>query len=680
MGTADTSITVAASDDLLRVTSLKSASGHDWLSGGPNSLPLIATAEVDGKSVPLTWKLKKASVSGDSPKRVEFIFVCDTPALELHSLWQAYPGPGPVEHFLSISNRSASTVLLPLQKSLALDLRSPGGHGLEHLWVEKGGQSPTQWGTHYSKVSPGYVASLVSRPYSRDNPNDPMPWTTLVDREGRQGVYLGIEFSGLVRIALQADEASRVKTVLGLGLDDSADAAFRTRLAPGAVFEAAPVLAGCYQGDEDDGSNRLRRWVESHLRPASPYANLPILVNNSWGSGMAVDEKLSRSMIDLSSDMGMEMFHIDAGWFKGVGNWHPDPNKFPASLGPVADYTHSKGLKFGLWIGWTQGGHMREGLGSDAVLGVFDDKMKSWFTRDYDPNWKTQDFVGADVCLGDDRAVEWCLKDLRRCVGEYKLDLLEHDQRMVVENCSRTDHRHTSSPIDVAAQAARGYYQVYDTLRRENPGLLFENCVNGGHMVDFGVLRRTHYTSITDAYDPLSNRRAFHDSVYFMPPSMCECYVENHPGETSGNFVFMLRSGMMGWCTIMLDMSQWTPEQRSLGRKQFELYKQKLRPLVNAANLYHISPRPDGENWDGVEYYNPATGQGVVYAFRGKKLDDSRHAFGLKGLNPKVRYALTYEDQSSKSMLLTGKELMETGLPVVLAEAESSELIWIERK
>ena len=28
------------------------------------------------------------------------------------------------------------------------------------------------------------------------------------------------------------------------------------------------------------------------------------------------------------------------------------------------------------------------------------------------------------------------------------------------------------------------------------------------------------------------------------------------------------------------------------------------------ADLYHILPRPDGKNWDGVQYYDPASGEG----------------------------------------------------------------------
>jgi len=136
---------------------------------------------------------------------------------------------------------------------------------------------------------------------------------------------------------------------------------------------------------------------------------------------------------------------------------------------------------------------------------------------------------------------------------------------MIVDKCIRSNHLHTSSSADVAYHAARGYYQVYDTLRAENPELLFENCVNGGHTVDYGIVRRTHYISITDVYDPVSNRQAFYDASYALPPSMCECYVENRPSPSIPSFRYMLRSGMMGWCTIMMDMRNGL---RSSARRQ----------------------------------------------------------------------------------------------------------------
>jgi alpha-galactosidase len=197
-------------------------------------------------------------------------------------------------------------------------------------------------------------------------------------------------------------------------------------------------------------------------------------------------------------------------------------------------------------------------------------------------------------------------------------------------------------------------------------------------MVDYGVLRRTHYVSITDTYDPLSNRRAFYDSSYALPPSMCECYVADQRGRTPANLLYMLRSGMMGWCTIMCDTTRWTPEQHVAAKREFALYKERLRPLIAKGNLYHISPRPDGVQWDGMQYFDPATRRGALFAFRGSTAEDS-HTFQLKGLDPASRYRVTFEDGSAEPTTVTGKDLMDHGLEVRLGEPDSSEIVLIDR-
>ena len=90
---------------------------------------------------------------------------------------------------------------------------------------------------------------------------------------------------------------------------------------------------------------------------------------------------------------------------------------------------------------------------------------------------------------------------------------------------------------------------------------------------------------------------------------------------------------MMGWLTIMQDTSAWSKEQHAAARSEFALYKQELRPLIRDADLYHVSQRPDGVHWDGIEYYDVKRGRGVLYAFRGTG-DEAQHTFVLQGLRP----------------------------------------------
>ena len=668
LATSDTQIQVEAHDNLLRVASLKNLkTGTEWISSSQAAIPLIASVDLDGKSTPISWRFREHMQGADACEQV-LIFASDSPPLKLHSVWRAYPGKGPIEHRIDIVNQGTKTLLLPLQRTLVFTTQQAPGHTLEHWWVDRGGSRPAPIGTHHAIITPAYQVNLESLPER----NRPIPWSTVQDVEGRQGFYVGIEFSGPVAIDMRAAGA-------GLQIDlalAGPDKTFRTRLSPRETFNAPPAFVGCHQGSVDDGANSLRHWVQAHLMPRSPH-KLPLLTNNSWGSGMAVDDKLARQMMDTSAEMGMELFGIDAGWFRNVGDWQPHAGKFPNGLASLADYAHAKGMLFGLWIGWAQGGSHPGAAGTQDVLCVLDPQMKSWFTKDAPAGWKNRPFTGETVCLGEPKAAEWCLNTLRRCVKDYKLDLLEHDQVMIVCNCGRTTHLHTS--FDTGYRAAHGYYGVYDALRAENPTLLFENCVNGGQMVDYGVVRRTHYICITDIYDPLSNRKAFYDSSYALPPCMCECYIDNHPGKTPANFVTMLRSGMMGWCTMMLDMTSWSQEQKQAGKRQFDIYKSILRPLIAGGDLYHVSERPDGVRWDGMQYVDPKTSGGVLFVFRGTT-PERTHAFKLRGLDRDMRYDVSSEDGSVRARVCLGSELMQEGVTCELGEPMSSDLVFFHRR
>ncbi|HVV72730.1 MAG TPA: alpha-galactosidase [Verrucomicrobiae bacterium] len=670
--TDDTTVRLTLSNDQLSVASLAPGAGTgNWLTT-KNQLSLPDHIFSGNSSRPVQWRFVKANAEPRSGV-LTFRFSSGEPKLELLSIWQARSGPGPIEHHVELVNETGRSIEVPLQPSLVLELTAPSGHSLENWWVEKGGGRPSDVGTHREPLHPGYQFQGRSTPYAEAP--EMIPWLSIHDRTANAGVYFGIEFSGRVGFDITA-AGQPIKVDIVAGLDPSAKD-FRSRLGPGERFVSPTVFVGCYKGEVDEGANRLHEFVAEHLRPGVSDRRYPLVVNNSWGSGMAVDEKLARHMIDESAALGVELFHIDAGWFRGVGDWYPDPKKFPRGLVPVRDYAHHKGMLFGLWVGWTQGGTDIRDMES---LAVTNPKQRDWFTRDYPPDWKPSDFTGAPVCLGDEPARTWCLDELKRIVSAYKLDLLEHDQIMIVDSCNRTGHSHTESPADVAYRATRGYYYVYDQLRKAHPRLLFENCVNGGRTVDFGIVRRTHYISITDTYDPMSNRRAFYDASYPLPPSMCECYIENKPGPSLGTFKAMLRSGMMGWCTLMCDTGAWSLDQHTAAKRQIDIYKSWIRPLVNHGDLYHVSARPDDTRWDGMQYIDKKTGKGIVFVFRGEKSSEPSHVFQLQGLAREATYQVWSEDGSMARAEITGASLCEPGLNINLREPGASDLIYIKAR
>ena len=88
-------------------------------------------------------------------------------------------------------------------------------------------------------------------------------------------------------------------------------------------------------------------------------ANLPPMGWNSWNTfGHAINEKVVRdtadAIVDLGlKDVGYEYVVIDDCWSlrqrSAEGKLVADPEKFPSGMKALADYVHSKGLKFGMY-------------------------------------------------------------------------------------------------------------------------------------------------------------------------------------------------------------------------------------------------------------------------------------------------------------------------------------------
>jgi hypothetical protein len=685
--TAQTLLKLEAGREAPRLVSLRNGANGIWTNNTPERL--VDSVEQGGQKLALHWVF---SASHANSHIVTATYENASPRLRLTWQWQARADIGPIEHTITIENLSGAELWLPLQPSFDYRFQAEAGEPLQQSYVEKGAGKPTDVGTHVVVVPTGYDWKGRSSTYARDeDEREIIPWFAVMRQNAAQdGWYAGLEFSGRTQFTLARD-AQSIYGGVGLNPDPGP---FRTRLAPQETFTTPCVFVGAFTGGMDGLGNVLRPWVRQVLNNPITWRApaYPPLVNNSWGSGMQIDEGLAQRMMRDSAELGLEMFHIDAGWFRGVGDWYPDPVKFPHGFGPIVEEAHRRGLKLGLWVDWAQAGVDA----NPGALNANDPKIRDWLVADVPKDWKPKEFVGRTTDLGFPPAREYARREVNRIITDYHLDMLEHDGYLVAKNCARSDHPHAAAPImstvqgsgvnmpdvvnstDVSYHAVRAYYDIYAGARRAHPGLLFEVCNDGGRMVDFGSAAHGDYFSITDSYDPLSNRRAFYDASHLLPPPMLEDYVEKWPTPRIENFRYMLRSGMMGMLTIMQDTNVWTPQEHTAAKAEFALYKQKLRPLIRDADLYHVSSRPDGVHWDGIEYFDPRLATGVVYAFRGLTVDETQHTFLLQGVVPGHTYRLHFADHSSPDRSMTGNELLGHGLTVSLPVPLSSELIFFE--
>jgi hypothetical protein len=693
LGNADNRITVQAGPSAPKLLQLTRTGGAAWQGGA--AVALIGHAEIGGRDMPLHWRFDPGA-SQYGKDAASLAYEDHAAGLRLHWEWRARSSHGPLEHVIRIENLSGHEVWIPLQSSLQLRWNVAADQPLQQVWIDKGAGEAPPVGTHRVTITGHYDWRGTSSTFAHPRPGEPreiIPWFMVRGDDGDVGGwYVGVEFSGRVAMSLKRSGATLEGTV---GLDPE-PGPFRTRLATGETFATPTVFLGATDGDLDDTGNTLRRWVRQVLGDPSTLADpaYPLVTNNSWGSAMAIDEAQARRMIDDAARLGFEMFHLDAGWFRAVGDWHADPKKFPHGIAALSDYAHRRGLKFGLWADWTQAGTST----AKGALDVADPKVRDWLTTDPPPGWKPAEFKGITIDLGVPAAQAWATAETERLVRDYHLDMLEHDGYVVAQGCDRDDHPHAPADpartrryrdddflwvdgpnaTDVSLHATRAYYAIQHALKRRHPGLLLEVCNDGGRMVDFGSAAYGDYFSIVDSYDPLSNRQAFYDASHVLPPAMLETYVKAWPAPRIENFRYMLRSGMMGWFTVMIDTNDWTPAQHAAAAREIAFYQSTLRPLIRSADLYHVGPRPDGKGWDGTEYFDDARDRGVLFAFHGREAQPHEFRYKLRGLRAQQRYRVHFRDRSSPDRVLDGRALMAIGLTVTLPMPQTSELVVIE--
>lgn len=156
------------------------------------------------------------------------------------------------------------------------------------------------------------------------------------------------------------------------------------KVAPGESFQA-PEAVGVYSSQGIGGMSRSFHDLYRNHLSRSKFTNQtrPILLNSWEGLHFDINET---SLVDLAGEaeeLGVELFVNDDGWFGvdyprdndtlGLGDWSPNPAKFPDGLQPYVSQVNglhvlnsSKPLQFGM-LKSTRYGH--ETTNIDQVSG-----------------------------------------------------------------------------------------------------------------------------------------------------------------------------------------------------------------------------------------------------------------------------------------------------------------------
>lgn len=411
---------------------------------------------------------------------------------------------------------------------------------------------------------------------------------------------------------------------------------------------------------------------------------------NTWFThGIRISDHEARSDMADFAALGGELFQLDAGWYPGagardlwdfttgLGSWEVDAGRFPDGLGAVADRAHDLGLRFGVWVE-----PERVALTTVDRPGLAQERFLATVDGAYEPGVANDEAPAAQICLGDRAARAWVLERLSRFLDEAHPDYLKWDVNYWV-HCNRPDHGHPADGGNFAH--VRGLYALLDEVRRRYPGLLIENCSEGGHRLDAELLTRTDAAWVDDRSSPSARVRSHIEGLTRMlPASTLLAYVMSGGGEEvslNGDLRLLTRSRMPGVFGLTAPLGSLGEGEREELSREIALYHALRATRGQAVTLVLTPPvRTDGTGpeWDVIEQWNPASGDAVVFAYRNDGGAD-RVRVRLERLDPGSTYAVRSPDDDWAG-LASGSRLMTDGLEIASRPESASRVFIITRQ
>ena len=627
-----------------------------------------------GPTLPADWKLTEGA---------ETTFR-HTSGLTIVRTARAFPEFEAVEYTIRFKN-SGSSVLPPLSAVNAMDLSFVGD-------FVKGASAVTSGGGANDAVYPPKDFALSRYFFGPMTPLDGqvnlittdgfssmthLPFFYVENQAKAAGIFASIGWTGSWKASIQANYGSSAIRVTG-GMAD-----LDIKLEPGEEIIGPSILVGCYRGPLASGVNRLRRLIRDRYMPSLAGKKLvaPVIYTTWFDIGVELDDKLFRSLTDRAADLGIEIFLMDAGWYKGtvtadpeqqqttwnaisnpLGNWElgEELSRFPSGLRSLADYVRSKGMQFGLWF-------EPERNGPESHLAK---THPDWVSYVPGRRWGMVNF-------GKPEVQEYFEKIISQYIKDTGVRYLRWDQNSVLNRYWQALDPPGRRGI-TEIRHLEGLHKVEDYIREHHPDVIFESCASGGRRIDLPTIMRRHTIWISDqTMDPHLVR--FHleglnhflpgngQMVGFSPPTA----TYQKPGFTFPDLAYQSMFG--GAFGIAGRLHEWSQAMNGQARTHIAAFK-KIRDFVDD-DFYMLAPQSrDLENWSGWQFHDPESGGGFVQAFRIQSTEAARR-LSLKGLDAKSNYQFT-DVYSGTSFEMPGAKLLSAGPEFKLPEMSSQVLTY----
>lgn len=576
--------------------------------------------------------------------------------------------------------------------------------------------------------APPKAVTVSLRSLNGRSSSQTLPYFNVEAPGGGAGVIFAIGWSGQWSSSFAVD---------GTGTNmrfQAGQETFEAQLKPDEYVHAPSTLMMPWKGkDFIVGQNQFRQLMLKYFSPRDSQRQLPkpIAAASSAGLPKTWERLTSQDLIEAitnvaKSGMSLNTFWQDAGWYRtitekqdpslyseliigdrlwisGVGDWTPDPLRFPKGYGEVSQKAHEQGLKSLLWF-------EPERMASPAIN--FD-------------SWNDGRLIHRSLCgttcqklyrqvnFSDRNVVDQLLALLDTQIKEGKIDIFRMDSNGDGPHLFWNNNdakQKTEMGIERTGMSEASHidnlYYFWDHLRTNHPSMVIDNCAAGGRRLDFEALSRTVPLWRSDRIDTSKQKEEggwgyteqqnqMLGLSLWLPLQGRGANALTRTPEIAGldGFKYRFRSGA-GWTGVYA--FDWNNLDAGLQRVAASetgwLFgtKSPLGPTHPAAEMFKgdFYPMPYGQKdavgkwqgsmptyigtksvWAGWQLHRPEQKMGLVQAFRRSTAAPETTNFVLRGLNAGATYVVTDIDAGGSGVLILGATLMSIGLQISCPEA-----------
>ncbi|OQA00860.1 MAG: Alpha-galactosidase [Planctomycetes bacterium ADurb.Bin412] len=502
---------------------------------------------------------------------------------------------------------------------------------------------------------------------------------------GRTMSYFNLEWSGqgmLIAVGWPGQWAAGFTRDQNTGLQIRAgQEQTHCKLLPGEEIRTPLAVLQFWQGGNWIRSQNIwRRWMLAYNLPRpggklpapqlaggiAGYSGLALMFNSREEDHIAFLDRYGKESIPL------DYWWMDLGWFilprsyqkvvglndeheyplEDLGTYTADYHRFPKGIRGISDYCHARGIKTILWF---DPEHIFTGCWQEV-------KHPEWMLLPPNiPGIEKQINQGLPLenrrvlNVGNPQALDWLNNRIAEVLDKEAIDTYRLDfniEPLIFWQASDTEDRQGITENHYI----QGFLAHLDDQLRRRPDLLIDNCASGGMRNDLETMRRSVPLWRSDyAAEPVGMQGMTYGIAFWLP-------YFGHWGGHPDPYTF--RSNMMPAMIMGYDLRNAV---------DFDYLRQMIGQWRQVApyylgDYYPLSPHSlENQAWIAWQFNQPETGEGMVQAFRRQNSIYLGSQFKLSGLDPAARYTLQNLDTPDKT-ILTGQELMEKGLNVIIEE------------